>query len=524
MLVMKPAVAMWSWLVVALVGVFTVAVVVGLSLFPRLNAAQRVLDQGTPVNVHVRVAGDRAGVTMISHAVNTLDPIVTPQGGAAAEVPALVAFVSKQTGMSQAQVMSALTKNFPHTTALLQAIPLSAVNGEIPGLVSYLAGALHMSPAQVLAALKANFPGLYQSITQLPYVVNGWQNVPGTAGLTRFNGAPVHTVPQVRTYFSADVVPVLEDQQGHFRALAGDGGVGFLTPLLLCVGIVVIIFGVAMALFARKGLPRELAVAGWSVVTAVGVALVAVVLALSLFPRLDGGQNLLDQAQPAFSTARVQGDVASMTMVSHVVAFADPAVTPQGGGAAEVSGLVAFVAKQTGQSQSAVLAALTKNFPHTTALLQAIPLSAVTAETPHLLSFLAGALHLTPAQVAAALQTNFPAIYQAVTNLPFVTGNWYNIPGTAGLTSFTGAPVHSMPQMSAYLGNDVIPFLSTERSDFNVVVTTWPRLPVFPPLLLVVGIIVILYGALMIFLTARRSPETAAAPAVAPDRELTGVG
>jgi hypothetical protein len=513
---MKPIQAMCAWLVVALVGVFVVAVVAGLSLYPRLTAAQRVIDHGVPVFDQTRVAGDRAGITIISHAADTLTPIVTPQGGAAAEVPQLVAFVSKQTGLSQTAVLAALTKNFPHTTALLEAIPLSSVTSEIPGLVTFLATNLHLTPAQVLGALKANFPDLYQSITQLPYVTNDWYNVPGTANLTRFNGAPVRTVPQVRTYFSADVIPVLEDQQTHFRALAGDGGVSFLAPLLLTVGIVVIIFGLAMALFARKGLPRELAAAGWSVVTAVGAALVVVVLVLSLFPRLDGGQNLLDQATPAFNSARVQGDEAAVAMVSHVVDFAAPAVTPQGGGAAEVPQLVAFVSKQTGLSQTAVLAALTKNFPHVTALLEAIPLSAVTSETPGLVTFLATALHLTPTQVLGALKTNFPALYQAITQLPYVTNGWNNIPGTAHLTTFSGAPVRTVPQMQAYLATDVVPYLSTERSDFQTVVSNWPRLPVFPPLLLVVGIIVILYGALMLVLSLRRPTRAGAPTARAP--------
>ena len=41
---------------------------------------------------------DPAGITIISRAADTLNPIVTPKGGAAAEVPKLVAFVSKQTG------------------------------------------------------------------------------------------------------------------------------------------------------------------------------------------------------------------------------------------------------------------------------------------------------------------------------------------------------------------------------------------------------------------------------------------
>jgi hypothetical protein len=516
----KAAHAMLSWLVVALVGVFVVAVVAGVSLFPRLNAAQRVIDHGQPAFSQDRVTGDRAGITFISHAVDTLTPIVTPQGGAAAEVPGLVSFVSKQTGLSQPAVLSALKTNFPHTTALLEAIPLSSVTSEIPGLVNFLATVLHTTPAGVLSALKANFPDLYQSITQLPYVTNGWYKVPGTAALTTFNGTPVNTVPQVRSYFSADVVPVLEDQRTHFDALASDGGVSFLAPLLLTVGIVVIIFGVAMALFARKTLPREMAAAGWSLVTAVGAALVVVVLALSFFPRLDGAQNLLDQASPAFNATRVQGDEASVAMVSHVVGFAAPAVTPAGGGAAEVPALISFVSRQAGLPQSAVLAALTKNFPHATALLEALPLSAVTSETPGLVSFLATALHTTPAGVLSALKTSFPDLYQAVTQLPYVTGGWNNIPGTANLTSFSGAPVHTMPQMQTYLASDVVPYLSTEQSDFSTVSTTWPRLPVFPPLLLITGIIVILYGLLMLALSLR-NPARVISP---PSRAATRIG
>jgi hypothetical protein len=166
------------------------------------------------------------------------------------------------------------------------------------------------------------------------------------------------------------------------------------------------------------------------------------------------------------------------------------------------------VSKQTGLSQTAVLAALTKNFPHATALLEAIPLSAVTSETPGLVTFLAHALHLTPTQVLGALKADFPALYQAITQLPYVTNGWNSIPGTARLTTFSGAPVHTVPQMQAYLATDVVPYLSTEQSDFTTVISNWPRLPVFPPLLLVVGIVVILYGALMLILTLRRRTST----------------
>jgi len=505
---MKATHAMLSWLVVALVGVFVVAVVAGITLIPRLNAANRLLDHGKPVFTSTRVAGDKAGVDFISRAVNTLNPIMTPKGGAASEVPALVAYVSKQTGLSQAKVMAALAKNFPHTTGLLEAIPLSAVNSEIPGLIAFLARTLHASPAQVTAGLKT-FPALYQSISELPHVVNGWNDIPGTAHLTTFGGTPVHTVPQLRDYFGNDVIPVLTGQRSHFQALDGTDGVAFIAPLLLTAGIVVIIFGVAMAMFARKRMPREMAVAGWGVVTAVGAAIVVVVLALSLFPRLDNGQNLLNQAKPAFSPARVQGDAAGAAMVGHVVGFAAPAVTPAGGASSEVPALVGFVSKQTGLPPAKVLSTLATKFPHVTGLLEALPLSAVTAETPKLVTFLAGALHTSPAGVLTALHTNFPALYQAITNLPHVTNGWYHIPGTAGLTTFSGAPVHSMPQMASYLSTDVVPFLATEQHDFATVDSTWPPLTFFPPLLLTVGIIVILYGLLMLVLNVRRSPETA---------------
>src|SRR5258707_12633839 len=56
--------------------------------------------------------------------------------------------------------------------------------------------------------LGQNFPHLAQAITNLPAVTNGWNDVPGAAGATRFNGSPIKSGPDVRSYFSADVIPV----------------------------------------------------------------------------------------------------------------------------------------------------------------------------------------------------------------------------------------------------------------------------------------------------------------------------
>jgi hypothetical protein len=497
-----------SWVVVALVGAIVVALVLALSLFPRLNAAQSLIDDAKPVFVADRVAGDRAAINMVSTAVDALDPVVNDRGGAAGEVPKLVGFVAQTSGMPEPAVLQALQTNFPHTTALLQSLPFSSVTAELPGLVSFLSTTLKMPPDQLQAALKTNFPKLAQVVTVLPTVTSGWDNVPGTEMLTRFDGSPARSVPQIRDYFSADVIPVLERQQGNFQSLASKGGVAYLNILLLVVGIVVLVFGALMAVLAARGVGTGIVTAAWGVVIAVGALVVILVFALALFPRLSAGQNLLDDARPMFNADRVAGDRAAINMVSTVVDLADPVASAQGGAAAEVPKLVAFVSQQTGMPQADVLNALKTNFPKTTSLLQAIPLSDVTAEVPKLVEFVSTTLKTTPDAVHAALRGSFPRLNQAITALPVVINNWNSVPGTAMLTRFDGSPVSSVPQIRDYFGGDVIPVLERQQGNFQTVDTTWPRLTVFAPLLLVVGIVVILYGAVMLLLSRRRTATT----------------
>ena len=241
-----------QWVVVLVVGVLVVTVVLGLNLIPRLNDGQKVLDAARPAFVPERLAGARAGIDILSKNVDMADPIGTSRGTAAAEVPKLIAFVSQKTGLSQAAVVAALQKNFPHTTALLQTIPLSSVTAELPGLLTFLDKALHLSQAQLLAALQANFPGLTQSITNLPTVTNGWDNIQNIGGATSFDGTPIKTVPDVRTYFGSDVIPVLETQRGNYENLVSTSNINFIGPLVLSVGIIVIIYGLLMLLLARR--------------------------------------------------------------------------------------------------------------------------------------------------------------------------------------------------------------------------------------------------------------------------------
>ena len=505
-----------QWVVVLVVGVLVVTVVLGLNLIPRLNAGQKVLNAAKPAFATPRVTGARAGITIISKNVDVADPIMTSQGAAVAEVPKLIAFVSQKTGLSQAAVVAALQKNFPHTTALLQTIPLSSVTSELPGLLAFLEKALHLSQAQLVTALKANFPGLTQSITNLPTVTDGWDQIQSIDGLTRFDGSPVQTVPEFRTYVSSDLIPILETQQGNFDSLDGTSSINWIAPLLLIVGLVVIVFALGMiALNLRGRVSRGLATAGASVVIAVGVGVVVLVLVLSLVPRVSHGQTLLDALRPANVPARVHGDRAGINMVSAIVDTEAPIMTSQGAAVAEVPKLIAYVSQKTGLSQAAVVAALQKNFPHTTALLQTIPLSSVTSELPGLFAFLVKTLHVSQAQLVAALTTSFPGLAQSITNLPALTDGWNQIQNLDGATRFDGTPIKTVPDVRTYFSSDVIPVLETQTGNYHKLVAT-STINFIGPLVVIVGIIVIMYGVLMLLLARRQEPDVSRVSRLSP--------
>lgn len=494
-----------TWLVVFVVGALVLGLVFGLSLFPRLDAGQRVINHLKPAFVPARVAGDTPAINMVSAIVNTLDPIMTPQGGASTEVPNLVGFLSTKTGLTDAQVVSTLEANFPDLAHLLLALPLSSVTAELPGLETYLATALHATPAQVLAALQANFPGLAQSIVNLPAVTSGWDNVPGTAGFTNFDGSPIQTVPQVRDYFAGEVVPLVADNQTNFGRLADwFPPVWSIPVLLLVIGIVVVLLALVMIVRSWQGaVTASLAQAGWAVVTAVGVLVLVVVFAFQLSPRLSGGQRLVNGAKPLFTPARVAGNQAGINIISSAVDAFDPVVASNSVAAGEVLPLVTYVSDKTGIPGNQLFLALQAKFPAVVNLLQAIPLSSVTAEIPQLLSFLETTLHLTEAQLGTALQTNFPALTQALVYLPTVTNDWNDVPGTAALTRFNGSPVRSVPQIRDYFKDDVIPAVTSSRADFHTLAYTDPALTVFAPLLTIIGVVVVLYGLVLLMLSRR---------------------
>lgn len=487
------------WGLVTGVGLLVIALVLVLQLIPRLDAGQEVLDDAGPAFTDERVAGDRAGITIVSQIVDLSDPLVTARSGGAAEVPKLVGFVAKETGLSQAAVLGALEREAPRTTALLQSLPLSGVTDELPRLTAFLAKTLEVSPGELGAILQRDFPRLAQTIAALPKVTRGWNDVPGVGASSRFDGSPIKTVPDVRDLFAKDVIPVLERQDANFRDLASTGGVRYVPYLLLTLGGLVTFFGVMMLISTRSGpMSRAEGMTMWGVVAGAGVVVIVLVLGLGLFGRLGGGDELLDDAKPAFTDERVAGDRAGITIVSQIVDMADPIATPEGGAAAEVPKLVAFVARETGLSQPAVRAALDEAAPRTTALLQAIPLSGIADEVPRLVGFLTKTLNISGPALITALDENFPRLKQTIDNVGPVTRGWNDVPGTERLTRFDGTRVETVPDVRAYFADDVVPVLERRKDDFQKLEGTWPPVDVFPALLLVIGIIVTLLGAAMV--------------------------
>ena len=508
-----------AWAGVTAVGVVVVILVVSWQLFPRLTAAQTLVDDLNPAFTVDRVRGDRAGIEMVSAATNTVDPMMH-WDGVAAEMPKLTEFIAERTRRSNDDVEALLRKDYPHITAFLTSTPLVEISAELPKLVHYLGTVLVMTRDEVDQMLRTDYPKLHQAIVNLPKLTAGWDAVPGTEQLTRFDGRPVRTMPQLSDYLSQQVVGPVERQQANFRPLGTRGGVGFLAPLLLVLGIVVIIFGTTMVVMTWRGVPRNPLRFAWVVVPVVGVAVVALVLGLNLFPRLIGGQRLLDDTRPVFALDRVQGDRAGIEFISVFVNSLGPPMLPDTGVAAEYPALIDRIAKKVGIPSQDVRDLVELDFPHTARLLDAVPFSDASAEVPKLVEFVASASNVTSAQMWATLRADFPNVYQAITNMPIVTGGWKAVPGTEKLTRFGGSPARSVDQVRDYFRDDVIPALERQQKNFVIVDTNWPPLTVFAPLLTAVGVMVVGYGFLLGVLTRRqlrRQRDGPGPPAPKPD-------
>ncbi|SBS79677.1 conserved membrane hypothetical protein [uncultured Mycobacterium sp.] len=493
----------FAWAGVTLVGVIVIILVITWQLFPRLFAAQGLVNDLNPAFTVERVHGDRGGIEMVSAATDTGDAMMHADG-AAGEVPRLIDLVAARTGNSRLDAEAVLRNNFPAINGFLTSLPLPEVSAELPKLVHYLGTVLQMTPDQVNQMLQTDYPKIYQVIVNLPQLTDGWDAIPGTEKLIRFDGTPVHTMPQLRTYLSKEVVAPVERQQENFRPLGVRGGVAFLAPLLLALGIAVIIFGSVMMMKTWRDVPTTKLRFAWVVVPVIGVIVVGLVLALNLFPRLIGGQQLLDDTRGVFALDRVHGDRAGIEFINVFVNALGPAVLPDGGVTEEYPKLLDRVAQHVGVPVQDVRDLVHLDFPHAARLLDGVPFSASTADATKLIEFLARSSNTTRDQMMTIVREQLPQTYQLITNLKIVTDGWTEVPGTEGLTRFDGTPARSVPLIRDYFRGDVIPGLERQQHNYVVVDTNWPELTVFAPLLTALGLAVVLYGLYLGRITKRQ--------------------
>ncbi|MDX6718924.1 MAG: hypothetical protein QOJ63_1178 [Solirubrobacteraceae bacterium] len=496
-----------AWLGVVAVGVVLVALVVALALVPRLSAGQELIDAAQPAMTDPAVAGEVAGANLLSRYVDLAGPLVTAKGGAGRELPRLVRTITRRTKLSSRKARALLRREAPHTVALLRALPFSGITRERGRLTQLLSSTLNITSDDLQDQLARGFPRLYQTLAELPSVTDGWRDVPGIEGLTRFDArTPVKTVPELRDYLRDDLIGTVAEEKDHFQALAGSGGIGYIPYLLLIVGAAVIAYGLSQARRAANHPPGKVA---RGVVVATGVLILAIVGALGYSSRLDGADTMIDRLEPAFDAQRVAGDRAGIDLVVQAVRFGDPIATTTGGAASEVPRLVAYVSSQAGLSKRQVRRRLRRGTPRTTALLDAIPLSAVAHEVPHLLRVLSRRLRMSRGRLVRTLRKRTPALAQSLLSAGPLAGGWNAIPGAQGLTRFDGVtPVRSMPDFVDYLDKDVVPVFETQRQHFRTLANASPRLGVLADLLLAVGLLLAIYGAAMMVLITRARRRT----------------
>jgi hypothetical protein len=248
-----------AWFVVAVAGVVVLVIVWGLELHDRLDAGQRVLDGARPIFVEERVEGDRVGITIIGNVADTYDPIIDEQGGAAGEVGSLVELVAGATGLPAEDVLAALEANFPHTYHLLLTLPLDQVSAEVPVLLNFVAENSELADAaEVFDAIEANTPHLAQAIGNLLVVTDGFREIPGIEPLTRFDGTPVQSIPEVITYFDDDVIAGVRAVAVDYRTVDTTAPPADVFPaLLLILGILVVIYGAAMLSLTSAYTPKR---------------------------------------------------------------------------------------------------------------------------------------------------------------------------------------------------------------------------------------------------------------------------
>ena len=245
---------MLSWSIVVGIGVFLLLLVVAAQYSPRLAGGQKVIAAFEPVFAADRVKGLSTGLETVRESVVAGDPIMTRRGGVSPETAQLYRLVGQRTGRRPGDVRRSLMRRVPRTVALLDSLPLTRVAREVPRLVSYLTRALRMSRDRLIARLRRRAPALTTALLAAPDVTAGWRALPGAAGMTRFDGTPVGTMPALEGYLRQDLAAVLVEERAHFDTFAsGWLRLDTITPAVLVLCVVLLLYGGMMTqIVARR--------------------------------------------------------------------------------------------------------------------------------------------------------------------------------------------------------------------------------------------------------------------------------
>ena len=439
-----------AWLGVAVVGVVVMALVVGLQLIPRLSAGQKVLDAAQPVMSDGAIAGEVAGTNLLSEVVDLVDPLMTRRGKSREDLGRLVTMIKRESGVSAQRARAVLRREAPHTEALLRAVPLSGVAAERPRLTRYLSTTLNMTAENLEDELARGFPRIYQILAEIPGVTSGWYDVPGAETLTRFDGKQVASMPEVRDYLRDDLVKTAAEEKARFQQLAGSGGIGYIPWLLLALGAGLTLFGLVHARWSAIHASGRIA---WGAVAAVGVLVMILVGALQYFPRLLRRRHDDREAQAGVRPAarrrparrdRLRGADRAPRRPHH------DAVGRRHRGAAQARDVHLRPRRAV---EGAVRQGLRRAAPRTMALFEALPLSEVAGEVPHLVAVLSRKLGVGGDGLVRRLRKRTPGLAQALLAATPATLGWDAIPGTGALERFElgharalGAGVRELPR------------------------------------------------------------------------------
>ena len=137
------------------------------------------------------------------------------------------------------------------------------------------------------------------------------------------------------------------------------------------------------------------------------------------------------------------------------------------------------------------------------------------AERPPGVSWVASTRRSFLASDPQELAASVPRLAQTIVNTPAVTSGWNDVPGMNGATNFANQPIKTVPDVQNYFSNDVIPVLADQRGNYDTL-TSISRIDFIGWLVLAIGVIVILYGVVMVALAAgwlRGSDDPATEPA-----------